>query len=77
MSDRDRRMSIEGEFAKPFRVYTTDIDDKPFACVGEYDTIAEVQSHNWRLDKRDKIQVPGRKYLTRAEFGEWAKQTDE
>jgi hypothetical protein len=73
MSDDDR-MSIEGEMAKPFRVYTLDIDDKPYECVGEYETIAEVRAHRWRLDKRYKIQVPdGPKFLTRQEFGEWTK----
>ncbi|MFZ2155499.1 MAG: hypothetical protein WAV72_05180 [Bradyrhizobium sp.] len=69
----DDRMTIEGEMAKPFRVYTTDIDDKPFEVDGEYDTIAEVRSHKWRLDKCYKIQTPGRKFLTRHEFEAWAK----
>jgi hypothetical protein len=69
----DDRMSIDGEMAKPFRVYTTDIDNQPHECVGEYDTVAEVQAHRWRLDKRYKIQIPGRKFLTRPEFGEWVK----
>lgn len=69
----DDRMAVEGEMAKPFRVYTLDIDDKPYECVGEYDTIAEVQAHRWRLDKRYKIQVSGRNFLTRPEFEDWAK----
>jgi hypothetical protein len=68
-------MLIEGEPAKRFRVYWCDINDEPYECDGEYDTIAGVLAHRWRLDRRYKICV-GRKYLTRAEFGQLAKEEE-
>ena len=69
----DDRMTIEGELAKRFRVYTTDINDKPFERVGEYDTIAEVRARKSRLDKHYKIQTGDRTFMTRHEFDAWAK----
>ena len=69
-------MKIEGEPAKPFRVYRTDINNDPFECKGEYDTIAEVTSHRYRADRRYKISVD-RKFMTRAEFDAWAQSKSE
>jgi hypothetical protein len=66
------RMTIEGELSKRFRVFWCDINNNPYECEGEYDTIAEVRAHPWRLDRRYKIRI-GAKFMTRAEFEEWAK----
>ncbi len=66
-------MQIEGKKAKPFRVFTTDTDNNPHDLVAEYDTVGEVQTHKWRLDKRYKIEIRGRKFLERREFDDWAK----
>ncbi len=66
-------MEIEGEPAKRFKVFRTDIDDKPYECLAEYDTIDEVRAHRWRLDQRYRIWVGGQ-FMTRAEFEAWAKE---
>ena len=73
MSDK-KGMMAEGERGKKFRVYYTDIDDRPFECEASYDTVKEVQKHRYRLDRRYKISIGWNKYLTRREFDEWAKQ---
>jgi hypothetical protein len=67
MSDGDR-IKTEGEPIKRFRVYRADI----YKCEGEYNTIEEVKAHRWRLDRNYKIEI-GRKFMTRSEFDEWAK----
>jgi hypothetical protein len=67
-----KEIKIEGKPAKRFRVYQTDINNEPYKCEGEYDTVHEVNSHRWRLDRRYKIAV-NRKFMTRSEFREWAK----
>ena len=71
MSDGDK-LKIEGERTKRFRVYRTDIDDESYECEGEYDTVDEVNAHRWRLDRHYRIEV-GRKFMTKSEFAEWAK----
>ena len=35
--------------------------------VAEYDTIEEALKRRWRLDRRERVQVPGRKYLRKTE----------
>jgi hypothetical protein len=67
-------MKIEGERGLQFGIYTLDIDESPYERVFECETIAEVESYRWRNDKRYKIQVPGRRYLTRSEFAAWKTQ---
>jgi len=52
-------------------VYYADIDNKPYESEAEYETVAEVFAHLYRLDRRYKIRVGG-KYLTRDEFTKWA-----
>lgn len=64
-------MKVEGIPAKRFRVFRTDINDDPFECEAEYDTVTEVRSHHYRLDRRYKVSVD-RKFMTRAEFDAWA-----
>jgi hypothetical protein len=63
---------VEGEWVKQFRVYWCDVDNRPYECEGEYDTIAEVRAHRFRPDRRYKIRV-GATFMTRPEFEEWAK----
>jgi hypothetical protein len=70
--DKRVHLQAEGEPSKKFRIYTTDIKNDPYECGGEYDTVAEVIAHKWRLDKKYKIRVPGNKYLTKTEFYAWA-----
>ena len=41
-------MKIEGEPSRRFKVFRTDIDDNPYECLAEYDTIEQVQAHRWR-----------------------------
>lgn len=65
-------MRVEGEPGKRFRVFRTDINDDPFECEGEYDTVAEVRAHRYRLDRRYKISVT-RKFMSRTEFEAWAR----
>lgn len=65
-------MKVEGEPGKRFRVFRTDINDEPFECEGEYDTVAEVRSHRYRADRRYKISV-SRKFMSLAEFEVWVK----
>lgn len=65
---------IEGEPAKkPFQVYRCDIDGKPDPNqrVDEYETIAEVNGHNFHLGHQWRIRV-GRRYMTKQEFDTWA-----
>jgi len=67
-------MKVEGEIGKPFGIYWLDINDHPHECEAEYETIEQVRSHRYRLDRQYKIRVRGRKYLTRTQFEEWAKK---
>ncbi len=62
---------IEGEPGKRFAVWRADIDNVPYVCEGEYDTIVEVLRHRWRMDRRYRIRVEG-KFLTLREFETWA-----
>ena len=66
-------MKIEGEPVKRYRVFRLDINDEPFECDGEYETLAELRTHRRRLDRRYKICV-GRKFMTDHEFEDWKKQ---
>jgi hypothetical protein len=68
-------MEIEGERNKRFHVYRVDSKGDTYECLGEYDTIAEVRGHRWRMDYRYKIRVRG-KYLTRTEFEKWAETNE-
>lgn len=65
-------MRIGGEHGKRFRVFRTDIDDRPYECEAEYDSMEQVRSHRWRADRRYKISV-SRRFMTRAEFDAWAR----
>jgi hypothetical protein len=65
-------MKIEGERVERFRVYWCDINNDPYEVEAEYQTVAEVLAHRFRLDRRYKIAVAG-KYLTKTEFEAWAK----
>ena len=71
MGWRDR-VKIAGKPTKRFRVWRTDVYDKPYQCEGEYDTLARLKTHTWRLDWDYKIEV-GRKFMTRDEFDDWLK----
>jgi hypothetical protein len=64
--------TVLGEPTKRFRVYYCDIDNNPYECEAEYDTISEVLAHRGRPDRRYKIFV-GQKIMTRAEFEAWSK----
>jgi hypothetical protein len=65
--------AIDDGLAKPFSIWRTDINDKPFERLAQYDTIEEVEKHHFRTDWAYKIQV-GRRFMTRPEFGEWKKK---
>ena len=71
MGWRDRVKSA-GKRTKRFRVWRTDITDKPYECEGEYDTVEELNAPRWRLGWDYKIEV-GRKFITRREFGDWVR----
>ena len=74
MGWRDR-VKIAGKPTKRFRVWRTDITDKPYECEGEYDTVEGLNAHRWRLGWDYKIEV-GRKFMTRREFGNWVRKGD-
>ena len=68
-------MKVQGEPGKRFRVFRTDINDEPFECEAEYDTVAEVRSHRCRADRRYKISV-SRTFMSRAQFEVWARKSE-
>lgn len=70
MGWRDR-VKIAGKPSKRFRVWRTDIDDKPYVCEAEYDTVEELNAYRWRLDWDYRIEV-GKQFMTRREFADWA-----
>lgn len=65
-------MKVEGGARQTLRAFRTDINDEPFECEGEYDTVAGVRAHRYRADRRYKISVR-RRSMTRSEFGTWAR----
>lgn len=65
-------MTIPSEPVKNFRVWLADADNRPHEVVGEYDTVAEVRTHNWRRARRHLIEVDG-KFYTLSEFNDWVK----
>jgi len=69
-------MKVHGERTKRFRIFRTDINDEPFECEGEYDTVAEVRAHRYRADRRYKISV-SRKFMGRTEFEAWVVRANE
>jgi hypothetical protein len=71
MGWRDR-VKLAGKLTKRFRVWRIDVYGKPYACEGNYDTAQGLNAHRWRSDWDYKIQV-GRRFMTRREFGDWAK----
>ena len=56
MGWRDRVKSA-GKPTKRFRVWRTDITDKPYECEGEYDTVEGLNAHRWRLGWDYRIEV--------------------
>jgi hypothetical protein len=68
MGDQKSELLVDGEKSKRFRVYDSDIDDRPFRCLGSFDTVAEVLTFCRRLDVRYKINVAAREYLSLPEF---------
>ena len=63
------RIKIAGKPTKRFRVWRTDITDKPYECEGEHDAVEGLNAHQGRLDWGHKIEV-GKKFMTRREFGD-------
>jgi hypothetical protein len=59
--------SVEGVPPKRFRIYRCDIDGKPFGLEGEYDSVAQVRAHRFRLDRTYLIEV-NRRFYTREAF---------
>ena len=66
-------LQIPGEPAKPFRVFRCDRNGEPYELEAEYETIAQVRAHRYRLDRTYRIYIRRRPY-TRFGFEEWAKQ---
>jgi hypothetical protein len=66
------RVKIAGKLTKRFRVWRTDVNGKPYACEGEYETVEGLNAHRWRLNGDYKIQVE-KKFMTRREFSDWVK----
>jgi hypothetical protein len=73
MRENYKHLTVEGEPTTRFRVYWCDINDQPYECDAEYDTVAGVLAHKYRADRQYKICI-GRKFYTRREFQEWIKQ---
>jgi hypothetical protein len=59
--------------SKPYRVYRSCGNGRPYAAVADYETIDEVLNHHFHRDAQYDISVAGQLYLSPKEFVEWAK----
>ena len=75
MGWRDR-VKLAGKLTKRLHVWRIDVYSKPYASEGDYDTVHGLNAHRWRSDWDYKIQV-GRSFMTRREFGDWAKNNSQ
>jgi hypothetical protein len=57
---------------KPFVIYRLGENDRLHEIVAEFEKLEDVR-RPIRADRKHKIRVPGRKYLTHIEFDEWRK----
>ncbi len=69
MADRDREEAkVEGELAKRFSVFNSDIDGRPHERLAEFDKPEEVIAFCRRLDVRYQIRTAPGKYLNKRDF---------
>ena len=74
--DGETEVKLAGKLTKRLRVWRIDVYSKPYASEGDYDTVQGLNAHRWRSDWDYKIQV-GRSFMTRREFGDWAKNNSQ